>query len=62
MEKDADPSRLKKTDIVQLLAERHGKFIDKLREVKVMIRMIRYVCDIVLHCMEPCTEELSTFI
>lgn len=35
MDKEADTSRLQKSDIVQILAEKHGKFIDKLREVKV---------------------------
>lgn len=35
MDKGALISRLKEMETVQLLAEKHGKFIDKLREAKV---------------------------
>ena len=35
MDKETGSSRLKEIDTVQLLAEKHGKFIDKLREAKV---------------------------
>ncbi|KAJ7354747.1 hypothetical protein OS493_030524 [Desmophyllum pertusum] len=34
MDKTGHPSRLKEIETVQLLAEKHGKFIDKLREAK----------------------------
>ena len=35
MDKEPGSSRLKEIDTVQLLAEKHGKFLDKLREAKV---------------------------
>lgn len=35
MDKKTGSSRLKEIGTIQLLAEKHGKFLDKLREAKV---------------------------
>lgn len=35
MDKETGSSRLKEIGTIQLLAEKHGKFLDKLREAKV---------------------------